>query len=134
MTSPSPLPLHVTERFPLPGGLTGVSTWSAPDPERLEQLLRTRVGHPHPDREPPRRLHLVAASVVLIEEWRAGELHAVDPIREARTDVRWARALRRSRRPMWLRRLIGPADLADPGAPHAVARSTERGPADRSGG
>ncbi|MCJ1696760.1 hypothetical protein MT349_13330 [Rathayibacter caricis] len=126
MTSPSDLPLHVTERFALPGGLTGVSTWSAPDPERLEQLLRTRAGHPHPDREPPRRLHLVPASLVLIEESRGGVLHRLDPRQEARTDVRWARALRRSRRPAWLRRLVGPADLPDPGSPRCLGRRTER--------
>ncbi|SMH44521.1 hypothetical protein SAMN06295885_2373 [Rathayibacter oskolensis] len=105
------LPLRVTERFPLPDGRVGVTAWSAADPEQLEQQLRTRAGHPQPEREPGRRLHLARAPIVTIEERQGSGRRLVDPGHEALTDRRWRRALTRSHRPPWLRRLIGPRDL-----------------------
>ncbi|QHC65694.1 hypothetical protein GSU68_03250 [Rathayibacter sp. VKM Ac-2759] len=123
------LPLRVTERFPLPDGSVGVSTWSAADPEQLEQQLRTRAGHAHPEREPGRRLHLTHPALVRIEVWEAGSRRLLDPAEEALTDPRWQRALTRSRRPVWLRRFVGPADLPQTPPPAEAARWTERPPA-----
>ncbi|MWV58635.1 hypothetical protein [Rathayibacter sp. VKM Ac-2754] len=120
------LPLRVTERFPLPDGGVGVSTWSAADPEQLEQQLRTRVGHAHPEREPARHLHRSHPPLVRIEVWEGGGRRLLDPAQEALTDARWRRALTRSRRPAWLRRLIGPADLPRTDPPAEAARWTER--------
>lgn len=122
------LPFRVTERFPLPDGRLGVSAWSASDPEQIEQQLRTRFSHPHPEREPARRLHRTGPPLVVIEERRGGVLVRIDPGAEARTDGRWRTALSRSRRPAWLRRLIGPRDLAEIAAPADSARWTEAGP------
>ncbi|QHC54618.1 hypothetical protein [Rathayibacter tanaceti] len=119
------LPLRVTERFPLPDGRRGVSTWWASDPEQLEQQLRTRAGHGHPEREPPRRLHRCPPGVLLIEERVGDALRPVAPELLARTDRRWHRALLRSRRADWLRRMIGPRDLASTEAPAAASRWVE---------
>lgn len=118
-------PLRVTERFPLPDRRVGVSTWSAADPEQLEQQLRTRAGHPHPDREPARRLHRSHPPMLTIEDWRSGSPRPIDPLQESRRDPRWSTALARSRRPGWLRRIVGPRDLPGTAAPEALARWTE---------
>ncbi|PPI20173.1 hypothetical protein C5D34_12685 [Rathayibacter sp. AY1B1] len=116
------LPYRITERFPLPDGRVGVSTWWSADPEQLEQQLRTRAGHQHPEREPARRLHLSTATVVLIEERITGGFRPLDPRLGARTDPRWRRALLRSRRPALLRRVIGPRDLPRTDPPVEVSR------------
>lgn len=126
--TPDPLPYRITERFPLPDGRTGVSAWSTSDPEQLEQQLRTRAGHPSPHREPARRLHLLRPPLLKIEERRGGVLVQVDPAVEALTDQRWRAALTRSRRPGWLRRVVGPRDLPATAAPRDASRWTE-GPA-----
>lgn len=123
--TPEPLPYRITERFPLPDGRTGVSAWSADDPEQIEQQLRTRAGHAHPDREPARRLHLTRAPLLTIQERRAGVLESIDPSVEAQTDPRWRAALARSRRPAWLRRLVGPRDLPSTAPPSDASHWTE---------
>ncbi|MDY0914952.1 hypothetical protein [Rathayibacter festucae] len=129
MTHPhDELPLRITERFALPDGRVGVSTWSASDPEQLEQQLRTRAGRTDPEREPGRRLHLVRPPLVRIEERIDGVLQPIDPLQRAVVDVRWRTALTRSRRPARLRRLIGPRDLPTTEPPSDVARWTERRP------
>ncbi|PPF22012.1 hypothetical protein [Rathayibacter sp. AY1A7] len=119
------LPYRITERFPLPDGRVGVSTWWSADPEQLEQQLRTRSGHPHPEREPVRRLHLATATIVLIEERTAGGFRPLDPHLRARTDPRWRRALLRSRRSARLRRVIGPRDLPRADPPVEVSRHVD---------
>ncbi|PPF29915.1 hypothetical protein C5C18_14725 [Rathayibacter tritici] len=120
------LPYRITERFPLPDGRVGVSTWWARDPEQLEHQLRTRTGHPHPEREPARRLHRSGANGVLVEERTDGGYRPLDPHRLARTDPRWRRALVRSRRSAWLRRIIGPRDLVQADPPSDVTRTVEQ--------
>ncbi|PPG49045.1 hypothetical protein C5C24_14080 [Rathayibacter sp. AY2B3] len=119
------LPYRITERFPLPDGRVGVSTWWSADPEQLEQQLRTRAGHQHPEREPAWRLHLATATVVLIEERITGGFRPLDPHLRASTDPRWRRALLRSRRPARLRRVIGPRDLPRTDPPVIGSRSVE---------
>ncbi|QHC72813.1 hypothetical protein [Rathayibacter sp. VKM Ac-2805] len=119
------LPYRITERFPLTDGRVGVSTWWSADPEQLEQQLRTRSGHPHPEREPDRRLHRSSPTVVLIEERTAEGFRPLDPHVLARTDPRWRRALLRSRRPAALRLVIGPRDLPQTEPPQIDSRSAE---------
>ena len=120
-----PLPFRITERFPLPDGRTGVSAWSSGDPEQLEQQLRTRDGHAHPEREPARRLHRSGPPLLTIEERRSGVLVRIDPVVEAESDPRWRTALLRSRRPDRLRRVIGPRDLPVTRPPADASRWTE---------
>lgn len=119
------LPFRITECFPLPDGRNGVTAWSARDPEQLEQQLRTRFGHAHPEREPARRLHRSRPHTVLVEERVEGVLRPIDPHLLARTDARWRIALLRSRRPDWLRRIIGPKDVPTTQAPANVSRWVE---------
>lgn len=119
------LPFRITERFPLPDGRTGATAWSARDPEQLEQQLRTRSGYAHPEREPARRLHRSRPHTVLVEERVEGVLRPIDPHLLARTDARWRTALLRSRRPDWLRRIIGPKDVPTTQAPANVSRWVE---------
>lgn len=126
-TTPDELMFRITERFPLPDGRLGVSAWSSTDPEQLEQQLRTRAGHAHPELEPARRLHRTEPPLLKIEERRGGVLEPVRPELEARSDDRWRRALLRSRRPAWLRRLIGPPELPTTRPPVDAARWTEKG-------
>ncbi|MBF4463211.1 MULTISPECIES: hypothetical protein [unclassified Rathayibacter] len=128
MSTPDERLLRITERFLLPDGRVGVSAWSAADPEQFEQQLRTRRGHGHPEREPARRLHRTGPPLLRIEESCGGELREVDPVTRSRTDPRWRRALARSRRPSWLRLLVGPRELSTTPPPAAVERWVESGP------
>ncbi|AZZ49682.1 hypothetical protein C5E02_10910 [Rathayibacter rathayi] len=120
-------PYRITERFLLPDGRVGVTTWWAQDPEQLEQQLRTRAGHPHPEREPSRRLHRSGPDIVLVEERTGDGYRPLDPHLLAGNDAQWRRALARSRRPAWLRRIVGPGDLVQADPPSDTTRTVEQG-------